>query len=447
MKNIYLFTIFLVLLLNSCEKEEKQTADPSPITLNSEYDSYSFYNLIGEVKHLDSFAYMESGFQISTSPSFDDDYTIFLPVIKEQHNTDLSDKFITARIPTEYGKTYYFRAYYLANKKRVITGDTKSFTANWHVPELKVVGYIYEKDKLLSLTGTIEGLAAMKNDTLLKQDDYTYGIELSLDENFNDFYFASVDKSDLSQIAQNDTFHIDVPLFISGKSIYYRTSFRTQAKTFNMGDSFHSDAKDFTINWQPSYVDLGLSVKWATCNIGGYTPSDHGDYYCWGLTETYYHINQESINALADWYYNKQISGWKTEYPHGYDEFHYNKNYTDYKDVACTLWGTEWRIPSDQEFIELTSNCTWTLDTMYNVAGYRITSNISGFEENSIFLPMAEAFISTGIQDPNIGHYWTSSLGLKDHMMPNSFYFGLGYTHDSFSSFPYFGLTIRPVTQ
>ena len=33
------------------------------------------------------------------------------------------------------------------------------------------------------------------------------------------------------------------------------------------------------------YVDLGLSVKWATCNIGADKPEDHGDYFSWGETE------------------------------------------------------------------------------------------------------------------------------------------------------------------
>ena len=33
------------------------------------------------------------------------------------------------------------------------------------------------------------------------------------------------------------------------------------------------------------YVDLGLSVKWAMCNIGASSPSDYGDYFAWGETE------------------------------------------------------------------------------------------------------------------------------------------------------------------
>ena len=34
------------------------------------------------------------------------------------------------------------------------------------------------------------------------------------------------------------------------------------------------------------YVDLGLSVKWATCNVGASKPEDYGNYYAWGETTT-----------------------------------------------------------------------------------------------------------------------------------------------------------------
>ena len=33
------------------------------------------------------------------------------------------------------------------------------------------------------------------------------------------------------------------------------------------------------------YVDLGLSVKWAACNVGATTPETYGDYFAWGETE------------------------------------------------------------------------------------------------------------------------------------------------------------------
>ena len=32
-------------------------------------------------------------------------------------------------------------------------------------------------------------------------------------------------------------------------------------------------------------VDLGLSVKWACCNIGANAPEEYGGYYAWGDPE------------------------------------------------------------------------------------------------------------------------------------------------------------------
>ena len=34
------------------------------------------------------------------------------------------------------------------------------------------------------------------------------------------------------------------------------------------------------------YVDLGLSVQWATYNVGADSPTEYGDYFAWGETET-----------------------------------------------------------------------------------------------------------------------------------------------------------------
>ena len=35
-------------------------------------------------------------------------------------------------------------------------------------------------------------------------------------------------------------------------------------------------------------VDLGLSVKWAKCNIGATKPEEYGDYFAWGEKEPHY---------------------------------------------------------------------------------------------------------------------------------------------------------------
>jgi hypothetical protein len=46
--------------------------------------------------------------------------------------------------------------------------------------------------------------------------------------------------------------------------------------------------------YTPEYVDLGLSVKWATCNIGAKTPEENGMYFSWGDIESFKLVGQEN---------------------------------------------------------------------------------------------------------------------------------------------------------
>ena len=63
MKNLYLFTISILFLFSSCEKENVSTTSvPKPITLDAEHDCYWFYNLHGEIQNLNSYEYMKCVF-------------------------------------------------------------------------------------------------------------------------------------------------------------------------------------------------------------------------------------------------------------------------------------------------------------------------------------------------------------------------------------------------
>jgi hypothetical protein len=84
-------------------------------------------------------------------------------------------------------------------------------------------------------------------------------------------------------------------------------------------------------------------------------------------------------------------------------------------DPATVNWGGKWRTPTIDEINELRDNtkCTWS-DWIYDyegtgVAGYTVTSKTTG---NSIFLPAAgEGYYSKILQEGNLGHYWSSTLG------------------------------------
>ena len=113
------------------------------------------------------------------------------------------------------------------------------------------------------------------------------------------------------------------------------------------------------------WVDLGLSVKWATYNVGASTPGDYGNYYAWGETST-----------KSNYDYGNCASIGKSWGDIGGDSS---------RDAAKANWGGSWRMPTEAEFQELINNCTWTWTTHNGHKGYKVT----GPNGNSIFLPAA----------------------------------------------------------
>ena len=160
------------------------------------------------------------------------------------------------------------------------------------------------------------------------------------------------------------------------------------------------------------YVDLGLSVLWATCNVGAEKPEDYGDYYPWGEVEV------KDNNSWSSYKWCNGSNNTLTKYNY-YSWAGTVDNKTTLEpedDVAHVLWGGDWRMPTMAEHNEIYNNCTWTWygrgNSEFNgVAGYKVTSNIEGFTDRSIFLPVAgyalkASFTSVG----SIGYYWYSTL-------------------------------------
>ena len=181
------------------------------------------------------------------------------------------------------------------------------------------------------------------------------------------------------------------------------------------------------------YVDLGLSVQWATCNIGAETMEEYGNYYAWGEIETktsYIRDNYLYNESL----HTEDISG--TEY-----------------DVARATWGEGWRMPKITEFKELFDNCTmYPVKTKGEVNGYMCVSKKNG---NHIFLPAA------GYKDDHTyehghsdyynygthGYYWSSTPA--NHSDAQAFYFDKFYTSGGevvqYTTERFYGFTVRAV--
>ncbi len=168
------------------------------------------------------------------------------------------------------------------------------------------------------------------------------------------------------------------------------------------------------------YVDLGLSVKWAACNIGASRPEAYGSYYAWGETRTKSEYKKE--NSLT---YEKDmvsISG--------------DSRY----DVASAQWGGSWRLPTKAEFQELRNKCKWEWITVGGHRGYRIT----GPNGNSIFLPAAGSRDGKKTYNQGLGgNYWTGTIS-EDYYHSYYFYFNAGTTY-CVGTDRCGGCTVRPV--
>lgn len=177
-------------------------------------------------------------------------------------------------------------------------------------------------------------------------------------------------------------------------------------------------------------VDLGLSVKWATCNVGADAPGDYGDYYAWGETET------------------KSIYNWSTylDSPNR-DGNSFTKYAIDKKtildpedDVAHVKLGGNWRMPTDSELTELRTKCTWVWTQYGGHNGYVVV----GSTGNAIFLPAAGYRGDSDLDNAgSYGNYWSSS-----HVSFSSCAYALNFNSSSVgwgSGDRCIGLSVRPV--
>ena len=204
----------------------------------------------------------------------------------------------------------------------------------------------------------------------------------------------------------------------------------------NVIASYQSDVGHFTVEESiatPEPIDLGLSVKWASFNLGATKPEEYGDYFAWGETAT------------------KDEYSWETYQWYDGDENHLTKyNATDHTtllgmddDVVQQKLKGMWRVPSVGEWQELMEQCTWNWTTRDGVAGYEVTSNLNG---KTIYIPAAGYKIGNSIADSSIfGRYWLGTCYIE--YMPDSAASGLIKSDiiSWISSPRYMGLPIRPV--
>lgn len=160
-------------------------------------------------------------------------------------------------------------------------------------------------------------------------------------------------------------------------------------------------------------VDLGLSVKWASCNVGASEPEEYGDYFAWGETVS------------------KEEYSWAT--------YKWNAD-----DAASVHWGGKWRMPTAQEWDELLNQCDWEWTDWNGVSGYQVSSRKNA---GKIFLPAAGIWLEDMLHDlGSRGFYWSSSLYDNNPDCASGLHF---YTDNRgrHGTFRNDGLSIRPVME
>ena len=171
------------------------------------------------------------------------------------------------------------------------------------------------------------------------------------------------------------------------------------------------------------YVDLGLSVRWAACNVGADSPEEYGDYFAWGeITPKDEYTKENAIEIDND---ILSITG-SEEY-----------------DAARAIWGAPWQLPTKAQVVELLETCEWKWTEMNGCRGYKVT----GPNGNSIFLPAAGWIQGSSLlEEGSCGSYWTDErwshmLDVGEHLYFN----GDANYFDNIGMPRFDGASVRPV--
>ncbi len=454
---VFLSAIAVASLLSfsGCDKENpenengnNETKGSKVETLSAEKGSLCVATLTGRVSGLEGVALdFECGIEYSTDASFAEDKTTRQKADKKYSE----DPYTVTITNVSSGQKYYYRAYYIS-QLMIYYGSVKDFTFTWDAPQVTTLSA-----ELLEMNGTeiyvCKGLINNLGDIVkYYANDWNlqYGIQYSTSESFE---ASSTQTAYLNRYytQMGDTIACSISDFKYNTQYYYRAFFLFGSI------SAEGNTKSFRYDFKPKengtengyqYIELGLSVRWATYNVGASKPEEYGDYYAWGETEpktVYSRPTYKWYNCNGPY---DTLTKYNTDSRYGTVD---NKTTLDPEDdVAHVKWGGTWRMPTIAEQDELRNNCTWTWTTLNGVNGYIVTSNKSGYTDRSIFLPAAGFRYVTDLSGVgSCGFYWSSSLYTGNTGNTGyawDIYFGSDYVYwDYYSRIN--GFSVRPVCQ
>lgn len=291
--------------------------------------------------------------------------------------------------------TYYYSTFVTLQDKITKYGEVKSFITT--DADIATADPVYSEVSA-TLSGTLT-VATSKDDNVVK------GVRVSTDEAGvkTGRLFASSD--------EGNSFSIPVAGLVPGKTYYY-----VAYAKINNEEKF-GQVKSFTTPEQEvEFVDLGLSVEWATVNVGALVPEDMGGLYGFGDNTLF------NASTLASDYVQEDIQG------------------TDNDIASMYIPGAF--TPSREQFQELFENTEQHIAVTNGVSGVVFKAS----NGNQIFLPFTGTRIGSEVSAPEFGAYWTSNIDANDPLHGAAANLSQGGVAIKGANL-YEGLAIRPVRQ
>lgn len=357
-----------------------------------------------------------SGYEVRSNISGYTDKSIFMPASGGRDGTTLSSGSYGNYIANRIINNKYYRLYFNSGSKRV-NGEVLRCYGGSIRPVRPSDNWINQFDFSLN-----------KDSVYIVQGD-SYTLIPTRKVGNADVFYPIVWTSSNTAVAKVDANGV-VTTVSSGRAIITASCYDKQVSCVIVVDK---------------YVDLGLSVKWAAWNVGATTSTGYGNYYAWGETAT------KSSYSWSNYKYCNGSYNTQTKYCYdrnsGYNEFTDSIANLELIDDAAyihSLWEGDWRMPTEEEWNELLTNCTWVWTTINSTKGYKVTSKIPGYTDNYIFIPASgyKTSSSASSTGTTTTMYWSSTL---DTDYSDSAYVLDFSTSSKGSSNKYYGRPIRAV--
>ena len=275
--------------------------------------------------------------------------------------------------------TYYYCAY-LWIDGRFSYGEVYSFTTEKASP-VKTLGTVSVKSTSATLSGSVYGVAGSYSECSY---GFCYGTSPK----------PYVDGEEVEAGTYEDGEYTFSLYDLDDMTTYYYCAYLSIDGEYSYGEVLSFTTPKSNTDITPGqYVDLGLSVKWTSCNIGADAPEEYGGYYSWG------EVSEKDDYSWGNYTYYDMVQ-------YKWIKIGTNISGTEY-DVARRRWGIDWRMPTREEWTELVEKCEWEWITYKGTKGQKVT----GPNGNSIFFPAAghradDLFVGQGTE----GEYWSGTL-------------------------------------